>query len=637
MLDTMNPDQLVEMVQRADDFRRKHTARGREIVRRYLGNWYRNDSDCPPTPENLVAGYVTFMLPEVSFSEPGIKIGSRRPVSHKLIGDFIEMGFEGWLRDADFGAEHQDVCRDMLINFGVMKVGMEPRDTQFDGDTYSESEALKPFAIRRPPDMFGMDPHCETHKYARFMYDKYWKDLTELQSQSDRWDPEAVDQVTSMVDDGSGGVGGYGANLERAVNFGQTEERKRVLLVDIWIRETGELITLAMSGREVSNVILRRVKYKGPSTGPYEIFGAYTVPGDPYPISALQFVMEQFEEMQTHIAATSEAAATYKRFIMVDAANVDGQNALMTAQNGSVCPVRGLAGGQFQQVELGGPNPEQMAYIMQLRDRFDRVIGMSDAQRGRNSGVTATEASQTQANVDGRVAYLKKRVAVATRHVMERVGWYLFYNPLVVMDVSHTDPVSGTTFEGLYLGGVQDGQTVEWSQFDVQIVPESMSRTDDAKQLQHAMTLLQLAPQALQLMMTMPAINVRWIVNTLGEAMNIQNLMDLLFNAQVLAQIGQAQQQQAQFGGMGQPAQLPQDANPALAGAFGPRQLLAFPQANAPAGPIAGPAGMNPGMMGGGMGGGMMGGGPPSPGRVAQAGPQRPAMAQRSRAGAGAF
>ena len=573
MLNTSDPAVLAEEVQRAEAYRRLHTARGAEVARRFVGNWYRNDQSCDPTPENLVSAYITQMLPRLAYSNPGVRVDAKRPVAHKAIAEWMLMGLKGLIKDLEFNEEHQDVVRDFLINFGVMKHGMEPRDSYWEGGQHQQSEALRPFACRMSPDDLILDPRCESPKYARFIGHKYWRDIDDIQAEAgERWDPLAVEQISGNGDEQNSGVEG---STERPLNLGQTGERKRVCLVDLWIRETGELITLGYAAGTALPIILRRIPYHGPKTGPYQIFGAYRVPGDPYPISPLQFAMEQFEEMQAHITAAGEAAETYKRFVLVDAANVDGQQAVLTAVNGSVVPIRGLSAGSIQQVELGGPHPEQLAYIQLARERFDRVMGTGDAQRGTAPDVTARAVLVAQNNTDERSEYLKLRVAICTGKSMEKLAWYLFHSPLVVQTVNWVDPQTGQHNEGLFLGGEQEGQQgISLDDFIITVIANSMSRPDTQKILQTGTTLLTLAPQALQMMMAMPAVNVRYIINMIGEGMEIQNLMDVLFQPQLLAQLGQLQMQQAAWSagslppGM-PPGGLPMGANPAMISAMG--------------------------------------------------------------------
>lgn len=625
MLDTADPDVMAEEVRRAEEFRRKHTARGREIARRYMGNWYRVDTITEPTPENVVAGYVTFMLPELSFLAPKVRVRARRPVTHRQIAEWMEMGLSSWLDQVDWTEEHQDAVRDMLLNFGVIMVGIEPRDSGFDADGVAyQSEALRPFAHRLPNDHYFVDPRGETVRGARFQGHVYWLDLETLQNNPDQYDPAGVAQLTS--DDSDGQEQNSDGWNERAMSLGLSGPRKRVALCDIWVPETGELITLAKAGRDTTNILLRRIPYQGPKTGPYEVLGAYRVPGDPYPMSPLQFVMEQFEELQLHVQATSEAAETYKRFVIVDAAQTDLATVVQGAQNGAVCTVRGFSAGQMQEVEMGGPNPQQMQYVVSIRDRFDRVLGMGDAQRGRAANTTAREAMIVQSNVDGRTEYLKARVNDSGKRVLAKVGWYLFDNPLVVMPVSTVDPMTGQAWEGLFLGGTQPGQeNLDWDgDFILEIEADSMGRPDSAQDIANAQLLFQIGPQAVQLMTEMPGLNVRWMLQELGDAMGYRNLPDLLINQQMLTMLGQLAAQQAAWGGQQQQPGMP-GLPPTL------MQAMGMP-GGAGGGPLAGTLGGMGGMggnmnagggggfamnsipplggMGGGMGGGGMGPGP---------------------------
>jgi len=568
-LDTHDPEAMSQEVQRAEEFRKKHTARTREIIDRYKGNWYREDYQGEATPENLVANYVTFMLPELSFTIPPITVKAMRPVSHKAIADFMTMGMRSWLGgNRSWVLDHRDVVRDLLMGFGCMKVGMEPRDSYNEvGQAYSDGGRLTPFACRVPPDHLILDPRCEAPQYARFLGDSYWRDLDSILENQERWNPDEPDAMEKLESwaESDGTSQDAMSSRERAVKFGPSGPRKRVMLVDLWVPETGELLTLAKSDSQTtSDVVLRREQYEGPKSGPYQVFGCYSVPGDPYPIGPLQFAMEQFEEMQSQINSVSEASANYKRFVIVDAAAVDAQNAVATAKNGSVVAIRGASGAGINQVEMGGAHSEQLTYVAALRERFDRVMGVSDAQRGVAAGKTATEAGIVEKNVDARTDWIRQCVVLGTNGVLEKVGWYLFYNPTVVLEVSHTDDVTGQTTEGLFLGGPQPGQDADWMSFNLDISSDALSRPDQAGDLAKAMQLFTLAPQAMQLLTQMPMLNVRWLLNQIGEAMDIENLADLLINQQVLLQMGQTAQQQAMFGGMGQPGQLPGNLNPQL-------------------------------------------------------------------------
>lgn len=539
----LEPANLAEEIVRAEEFRRKHTARTRDIIRRFAGNWYRLDNNVDPTPDNLVASYVAFMLPELAYSDPATMIQSTRPAEYKQVAEFLEMALDGWMRRARFGEANQMVVQDALMGYGCYKVGLEPVDNDYRGLGISGGPLI-PFVSRVPYDQFIMDSRCEHWRDARFLGHVYYRDLTDLESQPDRWDPEAVEQLSSSTDDDIGNMNA--GDAERPFGQSATPDRQRVAMADLWIKEAQILITLGRAGKQTLPVVLRNVPYHGPETGPYQVVGMYSVQGDPYPIGPLQFAMEQFEELQAHVGSASNAAKSFKKFVLVDANSKDLAEGLANADNNWVVPVRGLNASQFAEISVGGPNPDVLKYIEYTRDRWDRTIGQGDAQRGQASGKTATESQIVQSNSDGRTAYMKAKVTGATAGVLDKVCWYLIHNPNVVYEVSRTDPITGQVLEGLFLGGIQKGQDgIDWSNFSVEIVADSMARVDDQVIQARALQLVQIGPQLLQMKLTMPALNVDWITDLLGEAMNYKQLSKILFNQAALQQMMVQQQQQA--------------------------------------------------------------------------------------------
>lgn len=598
---SLDPNDLIKEVTKAEEYRRKHTARTRSIVNRFLGNWYRTDYVSDPTPENTVFAYVAFMLPELWYANPSCRVTAKRVIQYKDVADAMEMALRTWLSETDFTDEGQDVVRDALMGYGVMQVGVEPRD--FVGERRQASDALKPFSARLSPEQLVMDPKCESPLGARFLGHSYWMDLDQLQADPQMWDPEEVAKLESTSVDTE--LDKY----ERALRPGSTPDRHRVNLVDLWIPEQNKLVTLARMG-ETTNIVLRSVDYWGPPEGPYEVYGFYRVPGDPYPMSPLQPIMEQLEELWAHQAQASDEARSFKRFLLVEAANIEGQKAVMNAQSGEVHTVKGLTN-NFLEVEMGGSPTGRLEHIMTLRERADRTIGMSDAQRGRVQGKTATETDIVQGNVDTRTSYMRQRVQRHTERVLRRVAWYMFFDPAVVMPVTQTDPMSGTTSEGTFLGGPQPGQEdIDWVDFNLSIDPQSMQHSDDAQIQARASELIQLMQGLAPAIQQVPWVNWRYLINMFGESFNQKELSKILINQAAMQQFGQVD---AAFG-MGGPQQLPPGADPgfqqaAMTGQLPGRPGMQWGQLPMLGGPaIGGPAGGMPGGLNG-TPGGIPGGG----------------------------
>lgn len=140
---------------------------------------------------------------------------------------------------------------------------------------------------------------------------------------------------------------------------------------------------------------------------------------------------------------------------------------------------------------------------------------------------------------------------------------------------------SGPPTEGLFVGGIQPGQEdIDWSGFSIDVIPESMSQTDNQVEQAHAMQLIELMPQLMQMKMTMPGANVDWLVDRLGESHNIKNLSQLVFNEQGMMQ--QQAQQQAMQG-------QPQPGQPAPGGVSPVSSLTANPGMGFPGGGMPAP------------------------------------------------
>jgi hypothetical protein len=68
------------------------------LIRRYVGNWYRTDSRGKPRPENMIFTFVATMLPSLVFNNPGVE--RDRQAVRQPRGDRagMEMAINGWVR-----------------------------------------------------------------------------------------------------------------------------------------------------------------------------------------------------------------------------------------------------------------------------------------------------------------------------------------------------------------------------------------------------------------------------------------------------------------------------------------------------------------------------------------------------------
>lgn len=554
----LDADSLVREVNAARTFRHKHLLLARELEERYVGNWYSTDWNCEATPENAIFSFLAAMLPELIHTHPACKITPARVWSHKDIADFLQMGVESWFREnSQFTEELKDAVRDMVIAWGVVMIGMEDRAHGDRRPRLDAQHAMRPFVQHIPRHRYLMDPRAKKQGDTRWEGHEYDVDADDLATY-DYFDPAAIEKLMGMAGDPTDGE-----RRDTGRKAPEVGQRDQVRLVDLWIRDTNQIVTLAeaVGGDSAVPVLVRPpTDFQGAPGGPYVVFGFYSVPNDPYPMGPLQAAMENIEEVNAHARAASDEAAEFKNITLVDAAATDVLAVVADGKSG-VYPIKGLSGKAPINLPIGQIHPQRLEHIGVLRDRLDRNLGLGDNQRGRITNSTASESQIVQANVDLRISYMRGRVELATHDVLRKVIDRMFYSPLVVMPVQKIDPATGQADEGTFYGGPQPGQEgVDWIDFYLDITPQSMSIADDQVLQQLWVQCFQLAAQAAQGMQAMPYINWRFIFNEWGETWNQKRLADVVFNPAAMAAFAQ----NPRMFGMGQPVPVPGDVSPEI-------------------------------------------------------------------------
>lgn len=590
MLDLTVPEVMRE-VRAAEDLRKKHLANCTLLLKRYVGNWYRTDMKSKPQPENLIFTYVAETLPNICFDNPAVATTAKRMITHESIARFMEMGINSWIKEVKLTDELELAALDFLFSFGCLKVGLEPRSdfaTGVDGGVEGRftMDALTPYMVRIPPANTIIDSQATMIQNARLIGHMFQRDLSDLK-EDDRYDAKVVASLTADDEPDLGR-----SNDERTTPKARSDvQRGRVTLYELYFPEYRQIGTIALygdggkGGDERSGWIRPLTDYKGPAEGPFTIFGAYVVPDQAYPLPPIAAFAEQVQELNAHSTAAAKEAAAGKKIILVDAAAEGMAEAIQRSENGAVVPIKGLNAQNALPVELGGAMKDRLMYMELLLTRADRIAGQSEAMRGRAQGVTATEATISDANGDARTDYVHKKFREGVKRALGNVGWYLFHDPSVVMPVSMRDPTTQQPFEGLFLGGIQPGQEdMNWSDIFLDIEPYSMKRVDPALEQQRAQMMVALVAELAPLIVQFPFINWPELLDSIGEANNLPDFAQRILNQQGLMLISQGGNMVPPPGAMpgaGPAAQgsLPPGSGPGVQGAAGGMPMAAQPQA----------------------------------------------------------
>lgn len=593
MLD-LDVNEVFREIRSSEDLRKKHLANCTQLIKKYVGNYYRTDLRGKPQPENLIFTYVAHTLPDICFDNPAVTCTAKRIITHDSIARFMEMGLNSWIKEVQLQEQLEMAAVDFLFQFACLKIGIEPRSDFSTGiragvEGEFTMDALTPFMVRVPPTNVVIDSQAGHLSQARLIGHQFQRDLSDLQK-DERYDAKQIEMLTADDDPAIGR-----ASDERFTPRHRLDvPRERVTLYELYFPEYRKIGTLALYGRGGDGNQAERkagwvrgpVDYKGPAEGPFCIFGAYVVPDQAYPLPPIAAFAEQAQELNSHAAAAAREAGAGKKIVLVDAEHPDVVNAVQRANNLDVVPIRGLNAQNVLPLELGGASKDRVAYMQLLLERTDRIGGQSEAIRGRakGGGVTATEATIADSSADARTEFVHLKYRIGVKSALSKVGWFLFHDPSVVMPVSMRDPTTQQPFEGLFLGGIQPGQEdMDWSDIFLDIEPYSMKRVDPALEQQRAQMMIALVTQIAPLIIQFPFVNWPALLDAVGEANNIPDFADRMLNQQGLALISQGGNQVQPPGGMpgagpGALWSLPQQGvNPALRGAAGGQPMAGAP------------------------------------------------------------
>lgn len=558
MLD-LAPEKLMPEIRAAQAFLKPFLEKRSQIIRMMATRHYRGDAGSKlPVPENYPYTYKSFCKPSLCFGVPTCKVMPIASIQDKAVADAIELAVNAWSKETSWKKTLNKVMDDLFAGFAVTKAGLEPRGDYASGGLPAvegdfEQRPNYPFCVRIDPMFFIIDPCATSLEDARFIGHSFERDLYDVQADQ-RYKPELTaklgeQQREPMTD-------------ARPFPIQHGKDRKRITLFEIYVPEYSKILTIAETGSD-GGLILRDEPFWGPDEGPYVLWGLDSIPGEVIPISPLQALWDQIEKVNEHAVDAADSARTHKKIIGYEPSAADDAKKVKKARNGDVVAMKNPAG--VKDFEIGGVGKEQVEYTEMERQRTDRNLGFTDAQRGlANAEETATAAGIASASSDLRIDGMKDRVKDCVTDCYRKVSWYLFHDESIgPMDLVHTDPATGQQVSATFIPGVVNGAYVknqwydappqaDFEDFNLTVDASTMQKQNDALEMKRAQDKFALIMAVAPIIPNTPWINWEEAINDVGKSMNDPFLADRVLNQpglQMATMAGMMGQQGGQPGG----------------------------------------------------------------------------------------
>jgi len=544
----VNDQVLLKEVTQAEGFRDKHLSEYQTMVDRYTGPDYSSneyggeDYD----PANSMFEYVSLVLPRLIYDNPSCRVTSRRPVQQKLTAEKMQLALNLWCRSTGFRDTMQQIAVDSFFAWGVALTRNEPMLGQ---SVAADAPQYLPKVYRVNPENFFLDPASTELANCKYMGHRYVSSKDDLFRIAEK-DKTYNKKVIENIADGSGADEARGSNKTSYVGY-----RDEIAVYEVWCPDGeaskdgkyhGKIYTFAMNneayGSERTDTdygqIREPVDYYGPRTGPYNLFGFYTVPNNPYPLSPLVACNPIIKDLNNHYRSITYGAGAYKRLVLVDSKNRQLPQQVKESPDLFVVPVDSLDGDRVIPLEIGGITQQQLTYVADLQGRIDKLSGMSEVQRGNISGeATATEISVAESASGMRLSHMQRQFRAALEGVMQKVSWFLFHDDRVKLPLGQEGMELLKEVDPVFEGGSGTGN---YEDLDLEIDPYSIEKTNQASQQRKATEVIGLVGNLAPLIPQAPYVDWPKLIDYLGHSLNMPELGSLV-DMQAATQMGQQQ------------------------------------------------------------------------------------------------
>lgn len=549
MLD-VNPKNLLQEVQTAEEFRDAHIEGMNEQVERYHGPFY-DSSKGEFSPENHYYEYLSLMVPRLVFDNPKVAVKSRRAGTQGDVATAIRHGLNRWVRDVKLRELLTRTATDAMFTYGVVLTSQtENEQVSSNKDRVGSSKPVWPTCARIPQNRFFVDPAASSLEEARFMGHKWIRDKEDLLQMAEDDEDGGWNRgvIAELAESDANELGDRPDNLP---------DRKEIIAYEVWVPEKeldespgreegfhGTIYTIGVyeTAEDIKSDFIREPRpYYGPRWGPYSFFGVYTVPNRIYPLSPLAAVEGQIQDLNSQAIAATASAQQYKKLVLVDATDPTLANRIRDGHDSVVLPVNGLDRQKVVPAEVGGTTSAQLNHLQVARDRLDRNSGIQEAQRGNVEGVgTATEVQVAAEAATIRINFIKQQFQDGVIRMLRTVAWFMYYDDRVTFPLGEEAANELGLVDPWLEGGEHDSDSgATFDDLELELEPYSMERTSEGLAQRRSMEAFQLVTNIAGMIPEAPW--VRWpkVLELLGDALNYPKLSEMI-DMKVAAEAAQA-------------------------------------------------------------------------------------------------
>jgi len=466
-----------------------------EAIQQFVGMHYSDGGPQKRVPTNMLELAITIYLRRLASRPPRIMVTTPirqlRPFAYTMALALNQIPGEIGL-DKTF----RRVVMEALFGIGIVKVGLVSTDREILGQVYGES-----FVELVNLDDYFLDMTAKKIEAIQYEGNDYWMPLQTARdlAGNDRLEP---DQHTVTGSEGE----------QRAESISTDESvdlyREKVWVRDVWLPDTGQLVTYGVKSKEVFNV----VDWDGPIEGPYHRLGFMDVPGNLLPLPPVALMRDLHELGNALFRKLAKQAESKKSVAGFQGGQDDEVEALRHAEDGDGIVYHGQGP---RELTVGGIDQPTLAMFLQTRDLFSYFAGNLDTLGGLSP------------MADSRLAAMESQVVSFAKGVYKSLAWYEWTDPVRERMVEKPAGNTGIVLRVPWSYETRDGDFLDFN-FDIDV--HSMQEDTPATKLQKiGQTLERFVFPVLPAMREQGGqIDFRELMSTISKLANLPELKSLI-------------------------------------------------------------------------------------------------------------
>lgn len=465
-----------------------------KALTKMVGRNYSDNGDPLHRPVNFIALATRILTRQLVASRPRSLV-TTFDRSKKAAAFNTGLALNVITKKIKLGQTLKSVALDAVFSMGIVKIGVHDGDDSLPGD-YRFSAGY-PFVKRVDIEDWCHDMQARSLEEASYMSNRYRRELEEVQ-ESDLYDFDAKQLQPDEKQPGSGDEASdlSGKKTDSTDNF-----KQYVSLRDVWIPGDKRLVTIVDNQSAIDKPIRDLdLRGNGPPNGPFHVLGFGEVPNNvmPLPPRALWEDLDGLGNLLFRKLANQ--AANAKKVVGVKGkADADGMRVLKSSDGDMIRLDDPKA---VQEMALGGIDPQNLAFFLQIRDLFSYFAGNIDSLGGLGPQTETLGQDELLSKAASmQIQDSQEAVIDFTTEIMEDLGWYLWNDPEVQIPIIKT--LKGVP--DFHVSLVYDERQKEglFSDYTFEIQPYSMQYQPPKAKLSAIMNILTqlimpLAPQLAQ-------------------------------------------------------------------------------------------------------------------------------------------